>query len=214
MRRIECVDWECVTPLTDSKNQLRWLATTASKKLGISCCKGTHPQSQCDYRPAFGEIFADKYEGYDWWGWCDLDIMFGRVDELLPPLLDDSCDVLTFKDKYLSGCFTILRNTKDIRNVFRTGHYKEILNDEYYHLWDESGRDKYPGEHFARLLEDSGYRIRKEIFAPGYDAPQEDNRVSWIDGRLIFEMTGREVLFHHFMSDVWPVKPDGTSRYQ
>jgi hypothetical protein len=37
------------------------------------------PYKLCDFRPAFGEIFADELTGYDFWGHSDLDLDFGRI---------------------------------------------------------------------------------------------------------------------------------------
>jgi hypothetical protein len=33
----------------------------------------------CDYRCAFGELYADELDGYDYWGHTDLDCVYGRV---------------------------------------------------------------------------------------------------------------------------------------
>lgn len=37
------------------------------------------PYKFCDFRPAFGEIFEAELAGYDVWGHCDLDVIFGRI---------------------------------------------------------------------------------------------------------------------------------------
>src|SRR5919107_409551 len=42
------------------------------------------PYKICDFRPAFGEIFADELAGYDFWGHSDLDVIFGRIRDHLP----------------------------------------------------------------------------------------------------------------------------------
>src|SRR4028118_2154248 len=44
----------------------------------------SQPYKLCDFRPAFGEIFRDELAGYDFWGHCDLDVLFGRIREHLP----------------------------------------------------------------------------------------------------------------------------------
>jgi hypothetical protein len=31
-----------------------------------------------DYKPAFGVLFDDIFQGADWWGWIDLDVIFGE----------------------------------------------------------------------------------------------------------------------------------------
>ena len=36
-------------------------------------------QKLCDYKCAYGYIFREYLEGYDWWGHCDLDQIFGNL---------------------------------------------------------------------------------------------------------------------------------------
>ena len=38
------------------------------------------PYKICDYRPAFAYILSDYVKGYDFWGWGDLDVVYGDID--------------------------------------------------------------------------------------------------------------------------------------
>ena len=42
------------------------------------------PYKLCDFRPAFGEIFAEELAGHDFWGHSDHDVIFGRLRDRLP----------------------------------------------------------------------------------------------------------------------------------
>ncbi len=33
----------------------------------------------CDYKIAYGEIFEKELKGYDFWGNCDIDLMWGNI---------------------------------------------------------------------------------------------------------------------------------------
>jgi hypothetical protein len=161
----------------------------------------------CDYRPAYAEIFPEKYEGYEWWGWCDLDVMMGDLDGLLAPILKTGCEVLNLKPKYLSSCFMILRNTPRMQSVYRTSPMaKTILSESRYHVWDESGYKFYPGQSFYNVLLEANVRMLSAPYLYSYDSLEDRNTVEYRDGKLFAGDDGREVLFHHFMSDVWPVK--------
>ena len=35
------------------------------------------PYKLCDYRPLFGELFKSFTQKYDFWGYCDCDLVFG-----------------------------------------------------------------------------------------------------------------------------------------
>lgn len=37
------------------------------------------PYKLCDFKPAYGDIFKDYAEKYDFWGHCDFDMIFGNL---------------------------------------------------------------------------------------------------------------------------------------
>lgn len=41
------------------------------------------PYKLCDYRPAYGEIFENDLIGYDYWGHCDTDMIFGDMSKFI-----------------------------------------------------------------------------------------------------------------------------------
>ncbi len=68
----------------------------------------------CDYRPAFGDIFREELNGYDYWGYCDMDEFFGDLAAYLTP------DYLSRYDKlFCYGHMTILRNSEQMRTLYR-----------------------------------------------------------------------------------------------
>lgn len=42
------------------------------------------PYRLCNFKPAYGEIFQSYLEGYDAWGYCDTDMIFGRIEDFIP----------------------------------------------------------------------------------------------------------------------------------
>lgn len=114
------------------KKQMNALAEKCS---GLPCRKGTDYAACCDLKPLFGEMFADHFEGYEWWGRCDLDVVFGDLDRLLPPILD-YYDGYSAEHYVLSGALTMFRNTADLRGLYRSyDRLAEVLADpEYTHF--------------------------------------------------------------------------------
>ncbi len=203
MKRYKLVDWEILPPDGVAvPYHVQWLTSTVSKALGTPCRKGGR-YATCDLRPFLGDVFKDKLVGYDWWGWCDLDIRFGDLDNMLPNLLTDDCDVVNFKAHYLSGCFVLLRNIPLTRELYKhSDHWQTILADERYYVWDESGHDILPGESFYNTMIKAGVRIKpcEELYS--YDTAEDRScNTTFKDGKIIMQ---REVLFHHFMSNKWP----------
>jgi len=71
-----------------------------------------------DLRPCYGELHAEAIEGYDYFGWCDIDLVFGNLSHFLTPELL-SKDLITFDKSLCVGHFTLLRNDARMRQVYR-----------------------------------------------------------------------------------------------
>lgn len=64
------------------------------------------PYKLCDFKPAYGLIFEELVRDYEWWGYCDCDVILGRLSEFLFPLFEQGYDKL-----FAVGHMTIYRNT-------------------------------------------------------------------------------------------------------
>lgn len=71
------------------------------------------PYKLCDFRPAFGEIFADELSGYDFWGHSDLEVIFGQIRQHLPATAFESDKIL------FNGNFSLYRNTVETAGWYR-----------------------------------------------------------------------------------------------
>lgn len=72
----------------------------------------------CDFKPAFGLIYEDYIQGYDFWGHCDLDVVFGRVGNFITNEILEKYDIITSRKRRISGHFCLYRNTKEINSIF------------------------------------------------------------------------------------------------
>jgi hypothetical protein len=72
----------------------------------------------CDYRCAFGELYADELDGYDYWGHTDLDCVYGRVGYFLPDDVLGKYDIFSNHATYVSGPWSLYRNTPKINQLF------------------------------------------------------------------------------------------------
>ena len=92
--------------------------TFASLKNSIDAVLGFEtalpsPYKLCDVRPAYGVIFADAIEGFDFWGHCDMDLVFGDIRRFLTP------DILQAYTKVLiHGHLSLYRNRDDVNHYF------------------------------------------------------------------------------------------------
>jgi SAM-dependent methyltransferase len=197
----------------------------AAERFGTPCRKLT-AHAQCDLRPTFGELFDYAYAGYEFWGWCDLDVVLGDLDRLLPPLLD-AHDVVTADAGGVAGPFTVLRNTPELVELFRRDErWTEVFADPDYCNFDETGfaESGYWGANpslTGLLRRDSDFKVRYDDRTwtetadplPQYGVP---SRGCELVGRKLRELpTGRELLLYHFTRTPkrWPL-PDRYPRYR
>jgi len=142
------VDWliVCNVPAPDlplPKNvrfkvvKISKISKLASTALGFNCSLiSTFGYKLCDYKPAYGIIFESDITGYDYWGHCDLDIVWGNIRAFLTPeiLLDN--EIISSRARQISGHFTIYRNNTKINNLFRyIPNYSELLKISDQHMY-------------------------------------------------------------------------------
>lgn len=89
----------------------------------------------CDFRPSFGELFAPSLQDYDFWGYCDMDLMFGNLSDFLTD------DILSAHDKIFSrGHLTLYRNDERINKLYRSSKLidsRAILESPACYIFDE-----------------------------------------------------------------------------
>lgn len=109
------------------------------------------PYKICDYRPAFAYILDEYVKGYDYWGWGDLDVVYGDIRHFVTD------DVLT-RYKMISGYghFTLNRNDEYTNTFFMKAiegyvEYKDAFTQHrsmYFDEYEYKGfGDKWRGCH-------------------------------------------------------------------
>lgn len=102
------------------------------------------PYRLCNFKPAYGELFADYLEGYDAWGFCDNDMIYGRLNCFLPSIQSSKVKL----GKY--GHLTILPNTQENREIYRYANaYKIAFSTPQPLFFDEDS--------FTKILIKNGY---------------------------------------------------------
>jgi len=94
------------------------------------------PYKICDFRPAFGFVFEQYLRKYEFWGHCDLDIILGKIIDVLP------AEAWDFDKILLRGSLGFYRNIPKVNNLFRlsdgaTLNYHEVFSNSKNYLFDE-----------------------------------------------------------------------------
>lgn len=98
----------------------------------------THPYKFCDFKPAFGDIFSEYLTGFDYWGYCDLDVVFGNLPKLLAPFYNRQFDIFAPDTDFFPGHFCLFRNSDYINSLYRKAfNYKKVFSAEYVFFFDE-----------------------------------------------------------------------------
>lgn len=77
------------------------------------------PYKICDFRPLFGIMFEDMLQGYDFWGHCDLDMIFGKLNLFISHDRRHQFDKL-----YPNGHLSLYRNTPFVNERWKLPYAK------------------------------------------------------------------------------------------
>ncbi len=115
------------------------------------------PYKICDYKPAFGEIFKDYLKEYDFWGWCDIDLILGDIRKFCTDaILDEYVRIGTI------GPFSIFKNNEYTNKLYRTlqsnncQNYKSVYSQRKNRAFDEWA--KHMGYGISMLFEENNIK--------------------------------------------------------
>lgn len=157
-----------------------------------------YPYKFCDLKPMYGYIFSDYLKSYPFWGHCDVDLLFGNIDEFITD------DVRSKYDRIgILGHFTLYKNTNRVNKAFMLPlhgkkRYKEVLTTNENFCFDEeydSSINNILVEHKFNIFRDvheaglytktSNFRLNHVRPDWGYDVERKTkNLFVWNKGNL------------------------------
>jgi hypothetical protein len=169
----------------------------------------------CDFKPFYGLAFADLLEPYEFWGYCDVDLIFGDLSGLLTSSFFENLDVFSAHNSTVVGHFTIIRNSDRMNRVcFTMDCWREACASPLSSLIEEGGFAlalgkipnivwKRPGALRSELAEDfCRFGITFVHDGAIYDLPGRMPGIIEVrDGKVFFIDTEHhtEILYAHFM---------------
>lgn len=186
------------------------------RALGVGLGRMISGHKLCDLRPFAGLIFSDVLRGYDFWGYCDVDMMMGDISRLFTDDFFASVDVFTAHPEICVGHFSVFRNCDRVNRLcLKIDGWKEKCGAPVSRHMDENGiAEVLRHEDGLRVVRSQGLRQELEsgfsrhgiTFGMhgevAYLVPPNDIIVRWEGGRAIAEMedgSEREALYIHFM---------------
>jgi hypothetical protein len=114
-----------------------------------------HPNSAyklCDVKPFYGYIHQDEIQKYDFFGFCDIDLILGNVKQFITSRLLRDYDFISCHADRVSGHFFLMRNTDSIRKIgFNIIDWKRLLEDAKIFVVDEAYLTDVLVPHFRKI---------------------------------------------------------------
>jgi hypothetical protein len=200
---------DCVVPESYPSN-IKFVNTTLqdlNKKVNkiVEANVPLTPRKFCDLKPAYGAIFNEYSSNYDFWGFCDMDIIWGDIRKFITKDILENYDIISSRKEAISGHFNLFRNTASLNNLYKqVSNYKELFEESKFKWFDEYVLTNFIKE---RLIENT---FEYKVYWPtillnqerGIDSRQEYylNRWMWQNSKMINTKTNEEVMYLHFIN--------------
>lgn len=184
----------------------------ASWRLGIRL-QWSHSYKLCDLRPCLGQIHQDEIAGYQFFGYGDIDVIYGNIREFYTDELLAQYDVISTHPERVSGHFAVFRNTKRLRQAYAMiPDLPDLLAQPHYVAVDEDWFSRvFVHSPDALALPERHPLRRDHLFVERYSTVLSSRgwhdgtmnypkRWFWRQGRLTNDRDGaHEFLYLHFM---------------
>jgi hypothetical protein len=188
--------------------QINFLAT---KKLGFAV-NIENAYKLCDFKPAYGFLFQEILDQYDFWGHGDLDVVYGDIRNFMTEEILSNYDVISSRHDYITGTFCLFRNTIHMNTLFmQSRDYGKVLSSSEHYCFDECNFLFEELQNGASIF-DFPENIQSMTFV--VKQAEEQNRlkahfdfiiiegnpgkVKWIDGKIIYK-DEYEAMFYHLI---------------
>jgi len=156
-----------------------------SLKLNITF-RPSNAYKLCDLKPALGYIHDDLIKDYDFWGFGDLDLIYGDLRAYFTENRLSSKSIFSTMATRVSGHLCLIRNNPKLNCAFmNVKNWKFIFEDDKHHAFDEKAFSKLFVRHknlpevlrkFTKLLNPW---LRLGEFIEAYSTPNA--RIRWLD---------------------------------
>ncbi len=113
------------------------------------------PYSLCKYKVVYHEIFYNEVKEFDFWGFCDCDLIFGNLRKFLTNKILSTYDKISWR-----GHLTLFRNTQNVNEAYKNEFlgfktFRGCINDsDGINLFDEVGINKIFNQLGLKIYED------------------------------------------------------------
>ena len=189
----------------------------ASTKLGFKIClTPAFAYKLCDLKIMYGCIFENELHDFDFWGCCDMDVVWGDIRLFVTPEILANYDVITSRIGRISGHFCLFRNEQKWSQLFRripdvvalakdgercrridenglTDLLQGYKNSSLRRFWTRRFKSlPLPRVYWDQVLTTSGKHQRQMLADPTL-------YMRWRDGKT-YGVSGEQMMYLHFHS--------------
>lgn len=190
------------------------------------------PRKLCDFKPLYGYIFEKEIKNYRFWGYCDIDIVLGDLDKMIP--WDDG-----YEKMFVHGHMTLFHNNHKMNRLFMNDvegfcSYKKVFSTPKNVVFDEpsddlninliSQQEKIKVYYDYHIADINPYHFLFKRTMYDYSLPYKRGRIVkveevgkqlflWEDGRLFRcymlngELQKEELRYFHFQKRMMRILP-------
>ena len=107
----------------------------ASEVLGFEAALNA-PYKCCDYKPLYGVLFSDYIKNYDYWGHCDVDLIWGDLQHFF-----DTYSLYDYDKFGVLGHLSLFKNVDKVNNAYLISNslvdYKAVFTNNQNFAFDE-----------------------------------------------------------------------------
>lgn len=188
---------------------LQEINTLATANLGFAT-RIENGYKLCDFKPTYGIVFNELLKDYDFWGFGDIDVIFGNIRTFITDELLNNYDLISVRPDWIPGCFVLFKNCDKMNKLFMLSRdYKKVLMSDKHYCFDETnfahdaftdglGYKEINTEiesmmHVIKKMEEQNYiRTYYDLFIiegiPG--------KLQWYDGMLTYRKKYEILLYH------------------
>ncbi|MFC2101136.1 DUF6625 family protein [Bacteroidota bacterium] len=176
----------------------------------------------CDLRPMYGVLYEEQITAYDFWGYGDLDVIYGNIRHFYTDKVLEN-NIISTHSWCISGHFALIKNEEWLKNAYlKIKNWKRIIEMKNNQRFDEdifTKLFKYPKglpvglQQLYDFLYPSSKMFRTNSFfkeqytTPLVPYPWKTGNMKhplvwfWKDGRITNELDGdEEFIYLHFMN--------------
>ena len=174
----------------------------ASQRLDVDF-HPTRAYKLCDLKPYYGIIHEDLLKDYDFWGFCDVDLVLGDLRSFYTEEILRRYDVISNHSDRVSGHFALIRKKAAVTTMpMEIPECKQMLSSDRHYGIDEIAFTKklYPSSSFL-------WKVHKRVFLK---LPFKDEFKSHVRFCSLFNslMLPKRLLFKERFTTPWFTKEE------